>query len=817
MKTRKILALTLAAAALLTTASCNLFPGSSNGNGNGNENRNNSQGANGNAKTELTTEGATVSENTVYFEATLIDLYTPKEGESMYVQGTTTTADGVYILTSITNNKAMTEFYDSIAKREWTPEVEEEHNKMQRLHNRVELFFLNGDGQVQRSINLNEGLPEYIMRVGNIQSSADGGLFITATGPYDSQEGIEPMYILRLNADGKYEGEPTELIPHKENSSDNKYYQTVTLSNDGYIFASGSTYSETSYGNIIDVFDPDGEFLFTLQDDTQSEKGWSFNQNLFADNDIIYTTITSYEDWTSYLVPIDVVGKKLGEKIKMGVEPYGASFRDGVIYSSSTHGLQSFDIKTMKSSNLFLWKDQDAEITAGSARAVVLSEDSVFAVSDVYSRNEYRTEFYMLKRAESNPNAGKKIIQIGGFGIDDALSEVIRNFNKNNKEYRAEVLDYYELEDIKNIPEDEYEQKRKAINMMILSGDIPDILIGNYWSCNFPLYASKDLFADLNEYMDKDPEFNKSDYTDLIFTLPAMGDKLFYTFTSYNIRGILTKKETLEGKDGWTLDELAALCDTASSSRNVMAKESYSSMLYYFMTPSLSYLVDSVNHTANFNSDSFKKILTFCKNYGVSDKEMEAEYRSMEESGMWRSPVENIRDGTTLISVTDGYLYSVDSWKQNWNYAGGGLTLTGFPTEESSTLLCSAGNYVAISKSRGNQDIAWELVKALFSTTSAYAWDLPISNSAMEKLIQEQMAPITDPYMLEYPEYAPLTQEGADEFRNILANVSGLEDYDATIMEIIEEESKAFFEGQKSVEDTVRIIQDRVTTHLNQM
>ena len=762
MLARRIFTLFLFVAILLSTASCDLFSGNFDESGDGNESRAPESNVSVNPKTELIAEGMTISEN-----------LTPEEHTARY-------------------------------------------NEMLHKYKRYELFFMGSDGQIKNSINLTDALPpETIRSISTIQSSANGGLFITATGWFDGKTGIEPICILKLNADGSVEGELVELIPHRESAVEERYYYTVAFNEQGYLFASGYSSSEDVTYYIIDVFDADGNFVFSIKNEPEKSDGWSFTHQFFVDKNTVYTAFRANQDWASYLAPVDIDGQKLGEKFKINADPQEASIRDGVIYTHSAHGLQSFDIRAQKSSILFLWKDQDIELSASSVIPLALSEDAVFLTSKYTYNDRIYTELYMLNRAETNPNAGKTIIQIGGFNLmgNKTLGKVIREFNKNNREYRAEALDYYALETLEDISEDDYQRKQNAINMMILAGDIPDILVGSYYNCNFPLYASKGLFADLNEYIDNDSEFNRADYTDLMFTLPATDDKLYYTFANYGILGIMSKKDTLEGGAGWTLDELSLLCDTAAPGQSVMPLQSYNTLLRYIMTGTLLDFVDNVNHTADFNTESFRKILDFCKNYGVSDTEIEAERQRAEVAGIWIPPMENIKNGTLLIDFIDGNLYTVDDWKYLWNMTDGNITLSGFPTDTGTTLLCAPGDYIAISRNRGNQDIAWELTKSLLFEIAESSYIFSVRNDVLEEKIQEQMKPVAEIYS---PEVIPLTEEGAQEFRRILASATELADYDATIMSIIEIESAAYFAGQKSVEDVVTIIQDRVQTYLNQ-
>ena len=61
-----------------------------------------------------------------------------------------------------------------------------------------------------------------------------------------------------------------------------------------------------------------------------------------------------------------------------------------------------------------------------------------------------------------------------------------------------------------------------------------------------------------------------------------------------------------------------------------------------------------------------------------------------------------------------------------------------------------------------------------------------------------------------------VTQDDVDKVLELIDNIDITMSYDTSIMNIITEESSTFFAGQKSAEDTARIIQDRVRTYVSE-
>ena len=61
-----------------------------------------------------------------------------------------------------------------------------------------------------------------------------------------------------------------------------------------------------------------------------------------------------------------------------------------------------------------------------------------------------------------------------------------------------------------------------------------------------------------------------------------------------------------------------------------------------------------------------------------------------------------------------------------------------------------------------------------------------------------------------------VTQEDVDKVMYIIENTENTMSYDSSILNIITEETSAFFAGQKSAADTAKIIQDRVRTYVSE-
>ena len=78
--------------------------------------------------------------------------------------------------------------------------------------------------------------------------------------------------------------------------------------------------------------------------------------------------------------------------------------------------------------------------------------------------------------------------------------------------------------------------------------------------------------------------------------------------------------------------------------------------------------------------------------------------------------------------------------------------------------------------------------------------------------------PISDSYSYgDYTlTYGPLTDEQVQIFLDIFNQTHKLDGSDTAISNIISEETEAFYQGKKDAGETAKIIQNRVTTYVNE-
>ena len=751
-------------------------------------------------------------EEAAYFSVTSLAHSAIASGGLWELQESVAVGKNAYILLRIVNAKAE-QFRSDHQNKEWTAEVEAQYRELRWN----ELLEVNEQGEVSKRLNLGQIMPTKMHEVESISIVGDDRFYIIGSEKIEGSRGVSAKIVVGIDGEGNVLGEPLVFQPDKEVWNREMFFGSIEVNADGVVCVWEQDMVRGE--GAVYFYDDKGEYLFAIEDNSGDyEKGWRL-ANVLVDRGAFYAVAEYFKENRNYLLPIDVDARAFGERIDMDVDSKNTIVKDGVVFTSDVDSVRAYSLGLQQSTTLLFWKHQDVDFAPQQVAILPLSADTILAIGDVYDEDygRVRTLFYLLFRAEVNPHANKTIIEVGGMGMteDQWFMAAVQKFNAESETCRVRVTDYIRQLQAQGVTN--YDEMDRIVESMYLSGETPDILFDRENS-DLAFYASKGLFTDLNVLMDQDEMFRREDYIDLLFNIPSAGGELFYTFYTFGVGGLLTKKENLAGKDGWSLDEIEGMYDVFPE-EEVMSPNSR----YYFAMSSAEF-VDMKEKKAYFESDYFKQILLFRKNYGASSEEA-MEYSNSQldtyHSSFYAERLV-LRNGMFRF-ISEG-IGSVDDWKMIWNTVGTDVTLVGSPTESGTELNFYPRNFLGIAESSEYKDAAWEFVKFMLSEQVMDGYGIPVSKELIEKEIQKHMAPLSDPGFDEalvlYPELIeliPLTEEGADVLREILQRPIVLGGSDPFIDAIIEEESGAYFAGQKSVDEAARIIQDRVQVYLNQM
>lgn len=741
----------------------------------------------GDAGTDTTDAAALESD---YFSVKELALYEGGEGDTVYVKSVTPIGENIAVLVQIT----------PVSSQETLTGGK---NEVPPGETGVKSIFLIYDitGSQISQIDLGAKMDVQSTVLCSAVNESGNPVCVAQTG--DPNSGIVERWLYTFDGDGNLAADPVPL----EDMTSSFYPQGMVIDPSGNIYVS-------SFGRIL-VLNSQGETVCDITDNTLNGKLFFVGDTIYADG---YKYDPSGGVGAYVLYPVDTASGNLGDPIA-GYEQYEHSLYScrGKIYTSDSSGLFTIDPATKEKNAVLMWKDTDLLIGNSTNEFYVLSEDTIFCLSKTIN-SEQVPSLSLLTRETENPNKNKQILTLACISAagDADLQKAVITFNRQSAGYRIEINDYaadfdYSTIENENDMDAAYDKMIDQINLDILSGSGPDILYGNSW---MPLsnYESKGLLVDLNTLIEKDSSFNKADYIESVINMCETDGHLYKMPGGFYIDGLMGRQSVIGDRSGWTADEFKMMADNLPDGMSPVSKYTTQSLL---LSEALNYSMDSyVNETTgevSFAVDEFYQLLDYAKVYGAKDA-AETEFVAL--------PEDLFKDGQVALMDCDIFAPSIYSDFQN--FAGEPISIVGYPSAGKSGPICRMSNIVAISSESSQVDGCWEFVKVCLSEEVQHEiadWyntsgGIPVLKTEFEAQLEESMNP--DLAAASYDWFGnpakAITAEQAQEYRDLIDNLSYPVDSDNEILSIILEEVPAYFSDQKSAEEVASLIQDRVQT-----
>lgn len=591
-------------------------------------------------------------------------------------------------------------------------------------------------------------------------------------------------------------------------SKDNKFVSEFNLSD---------VFEESAYIDEL-KFTKDNDTVFAYDDTVYvigkegsvkcKLKAPNWISELFLDNEgNIYVNYWALEGNKRETKKVDVATKSFVDGF--GDLPVSGNIipqEDGTILIASDTSAYEFDVNTKEVNQLWNWLDLD--MTSFDGKTIVKNQDGSYSLlNQVYDGDNNAPSFELvnIKKTLITPENAKKTIVFSCTYLDWVLRDKIIDFNKKNQEYKVKV-NCYEGED--------YEELQARFDADIASGNTFDIVsVDSFAAMN---YAKKGAFLDLSKVTSKDSEYNRTDYFENILDAFKVNDKDYFVIPEVSIYTMVGPKSVFEGKTSWTVKDLLEL-RKENKDKGFFTYPTRENALYETLFYSIDSFVDFEKGKCDFCTQEFYDFLEFAYSF---PKDMD-----YENYDSWDA----IQQGDVL--VTDMSLYNFDSYTLYNQLFEGGISIIGRPVESGSGHIIASDTVYAISAKTKNAEGAWEFLKSIIDAEEEreYYNGFPIKKTAFDRMMEEVTKEET--YIDENGvshvishgswgngniniEMYPPKKEDVEVIRNIFLQADKTIQYDEKLFEILEEEVKPYFEGQKSAEEVANIIQSRISIYL---
>lgn len=573
----------------------------------------------------------------------------------------------------------------------------------------------------------------------------------------------------------------------------------------------GSKYEAVVYG-------PDGKEVIRRE----------LDQNLFERTNGVFTrgdgtlTVMSYnDDWTKfYMQSYDIESGNTGEQTEI---TFSNNF-------SVYQGVNS-DLLLTNGMGVYTWNVGDAEpkmlmsyvnsdLPTNNMQYIQIIDDQHFAA--VYNDiNSWETRMGYFTYVDPADIPDKEVLVLGGEYFNSDLKARVIEFNKASDQYRITLKDY----SIYNT-NDDWMAGQTRLNNDITSGQMPDIMVMNDIS-SYSNYVSKGVLADVGRLLEADEELGKLEYLQNVRDAFSIGGKLYAVVPSFNVRTMIAKKSLVGEPEVWTMADVEAVLATMPEGATAFGDMMRDSYIYYVMSYAGQDFVDLETGKCNFDSQSFIEMLEYAKTLPTEYPE---DYWENYDYSSYQS---QYRENRSLLC--DIYMSNIRDAKMTIKgLMGEEITFVGFPTAEGGGSTLSPGNYTFMLSARSKHlDGAWAFVRQFLTPefqSGDGLYDMPVLKSAfLEKAKTATERPYwtdedgnkeyyDDTWYINGEEIVlePFTQQEVDAICEFIYSVNRTPYYNEDITNIITEEAAAFFEGQKSVQDVVGIIQSRAQVFVNE-
>lgn len=460
--------------------------------------------------------------------------------------------------------------------------------------------------------------------------------------------------------------------------------------------------------------------------------------------------------------------------------------------------------------------NQDTEIK--NSEAVGSAADSTQPSPSTQPAPE---EYFRAPMPEQNIPEGREVVTLGTFGDVYAWSPMYGTVNAFNQAQEKYFV-YIEIYSSYNGFLIDIARKQGTDLYDLWRGVSVDILV------------DKGILEDLTPYFESSTAVSRDDIVDAVWRAGSVDDKLYFLIPGFRCNGIIVEKgHTNEG--AWSGKDYLELGKKYPGS---MLNNYIQSPSLQLMTPLKEYMEAFINWkdmTCSFDGDEFIALLEDLKALGSY------KYEPVDGS---TTLAELIRGKTYLTDFESlGMDFGMCNYQDITDAFGDSYELAGLPTADGSLKYGLTYDQIyGMNAASGNKEGAWAFLEYLVSEeyqqpnppspllgeTPLLGFRFPARKDSLEQGLQANVDYVTDPdgsvvyrtnsYTGERIEgYEGFTEEDKQAVLRIIDNAyrSAFE-RDYTLLNILFEEAEPFFEGQKSAEDVVKIIQSRVSLYLDE-
>ncbi|MCR5527880.1 MAG: extracellular solute-binding protein [Saccharofermentans sp.] len=497
-------------------------------------------------------------------------------------------------------------------------------------------------------------------------------------------------------------------------------------------------------------------------------------------------------------------------------------------------GIQVLDFDNNELSEIFSFDNCNVNRNDVSyLKLMSYTEDEIVLAGISYSGYSLSTneivnpQIIVFTKADSNPNAGKTVLTAATVGyIDYAMSEAVCRFNETNADYFIKFENKYKVE--KHVDELDYndsEEYRKAydeaaielsnqLTVDLMAGEGPDIIFD---TSSLSQLNNDDYLLDISDRISTDGLFAN------VLDAAKTGEKLYQIPLTFGVTGLAVLNENVDaGQTGFTFEQYADFVSTVCNGTDPLAMDQTEFFIMCMEAMADKFVTE--DGRIDYDNEAFRALAEFTNENIIPPIE------SDEDDVLYMGGT-----GTTIEeSGAERFDYgSFPMYIELMGKHANDTTILGLPSVDGRGPMLSVSSSVAISAQTAEADACWAFVETLlsFEIQEYYAQSgmgCPICIEAYETSAQEFIDDYNES-MAKYSNYlteaemamfgfdaTPVEASVIDSYESMINSCSAVSTTDAAITAIIREEMPAYFSGQKTLDDVISVMEDRIQTFLDE-
>lgn len=486
-------------------------------------------------------------------------------------------------------------------------------------------------------------------------------------------------------------------------------------------------------------------------------------------------------------------------------------------YYKGRSGIYGYNMENGTSTELINY-DASNMISADTEGMLCAREGVFIGKSEGFADEKSGMNLVLYSKKDMTTVSEKKVITFGTYQAAPNIKRAIAKYNRSNPEYEIVIQEYFEMDEERLLTD-------------IITGNGSDIIDLSFFPLSVKQCVSKGLIEDLTPYYEKDPNYATGDIVNSVREAMEQDGKIYYISPGFSLTSAVAKSEVVGNKNGWTVKEFKELMEKTGGDVNVFSYEEVKiSYLDKFINKNMEDYIDWEKGECNFESEEFRYILMLCNEMGMDEEENVSDAEVIEEVD---SQYSRLKAGKYVLLENDSI--DLHSIQLDRKAIGENVTYIGLPNNERQGSYFRFDNKFAISSQSKVKEQAWDFIRSFMSVNYQKSMEcgcMPTLQAAFDNKLKELTA--TEPYVDEFGdsiqpieqytvEYGDIeiamdvpTQEDIDVYLNLVNQTTRCVDGDMVVFNIIMEEAQGYFNGRKKLDKTIEVIQNRVTTYINE-